>query len=127
MIFLRRAFLTLAVAIVVLHSITPHSHLESTATSISSNTCQAVKSELLVINILQGIFEQDLGAEHLENFASTDQEKLDILLLVAEINSPIALIKALEETIEHEKVFVLSHFDPLFSASHSLRGPPLIA
>jgi len=120
----KRFFLDLAVVIVVLHSITPHSHVSLATTTISSTSCQQVKAESTLISLLQGIFEQDLGVEHLEHFAHQmqDDTPLDVFVSTESI-----VIPGRTDEIHHAQtpdLYNALYAGPSHLDSQTLRGPP---
>ena len=110
----------LATLFILLHSITPHTHLPSDSPQKSFTD---LKTEANLIEWLKFIFHPDLGEDHLENYQN--ENPVQLLFASQEITEFCALVPPLvDEPLQHEtRYYFLDTSEQTFSA-YSWRGPP---
>jgi hypothetical protein len=108
----------------MLHSFTPHTHDELSASNQVEVGIEA-QSTNGFLSLLKDLFVQDLGQEHLEHFQNQDYDIHIIPPFLTEKALAMPTLIA-SETIEHHAVYLDIYYKTIHQSENQLRGPPSI-
>lgn len=115
------AMICTAAMLVLLHSITPHTH--SNPYGNNEATVSQNQPEAGVLGFLQLMFHPDLGTDHLDNFQN-EAGDLHILPPLAPIASVPELTPISEDSESPKVLYLNSYKEEVYLLLSPLRGPP---
>lgn len=114
--------IAISTMLLLLHSVTPHTHHKASQTY--DHSLSELNESGNLLSWLQFIFHPDLGPEHLEHFQNEGPEQIALLPDFALLAVVIAFTPVEAEPLQHKKPYLFSIQDSDLLNQSQLRGPP---